>query len=123
MNLLAVRVMVPREEGTGDELAFTMVPTFLYGVSVSDDGLDESTLADSLYVRYCVQDALSRIVPHAVELLGDLNSTASDEVGYLATYATGLALHPPAQSQMAGPLAAYLDDGRPTMPWPRASSS
>ncbi|MFI9842252.1 hypothetical protein ACIHFD_34820 [Nonomuraea sp. NPDC051941] len=149
--------MVPREEGTGDELAFTMVPTFLYGVGVSgagtespqvtldnapslekllvrtsamdgqldvlltagfawfqllmtgsylgaasalvervllnnqvpdsertrllvetegamsaaegvarridDDGPDESTLADSLYVRYCVQDALSRIVP------------------------------------------------------------
>ncbi|MGV9382383.1 hypothetical protein ACWDRB_41680 [Nonomuraea sp. NPDC003707] len=92
-------------------------------MSVSGDGPDESTLADSLYVRHCVQDALSRIVPRAVELLGDLNSTASDEVGYLATYANGLAQQPPARSDMTGPLAAYLDDEPLTMPWPRASSS
>ncbi|MFI7131487.1 hypothetical protein ACIBQ1_37825 [Nonomuraea sp. NPDC050153] len=78
---------------------------------IDDGGPDESTLAHSLYVRYCVQDALSRIVPRAVELLGDLDSTASDEVGHLATYVNGLALHPPARSQMTGPLAAYLADG------------
>ncbi|MFI7640515.1 hypothetical protein [Nonomuraea sp. NPDC049400] len=78
---------------------------------IDDSGPDESTLAHSLYVRYCVQDALSRIVPHAVELLGDLNSTASEEVGHLTTCANGLALHPPARPQMTGPLAAYLVDG------------
>ncbi|MGW5687799.1 hypothetical protein [Nonomuraea sp. NPDC003754] len=78
---------------------------------IDDGGPDESTLADSLYVRYCVQDALSRMVPRAVELLADLDSTGSDEVGYLATFANGLALHPPARSQMTGPLAAYLVDG------------
>ncbi|MET7339243.1 acyl-CoA dehydrogenase family protein [Nonomuraea sp. NPDC005650] len=76
-----------------------------------DDGPDESTLAASLYVRYCVQDALYRVVPRAVELLGDLDSTASDEVGHLATYANGLALQPPARFRMTGPLAAYLVDG------------
>ncbi|MFI7231460.1 hypothetical protein ACIBO5_50370 [Nonomuraea angiospora] len=74
-------------------------------------GADESTLADSLYVRYGVQDTLSRVVPRAVELLGDLESTAAEEVGYLATYADGLAQYPPAPSQMTGPLAAYLADG------------
>ncbi|WP_433258492.1 hypothetical protein ACQPYK_23690 [Streptosporangium sp. CA-135522] len=78
---------------------------------IDDDGPDESTLAHSLYVRYCVQDALSRVVPRAVELLGDLDSTASDEVGHLATCANELALHPPARSRMTGPLAAYLVDG------------
>ncbi|MEV4183622.1 hypothetical protein AB0J28_19550 [Streptosporangium canum] len=78
---------------------------------IDDGGPDESTLADSLYVRYCVQDALSRVVPRAVELLGDLDSTASDEVGHLATCTNGLALQPPARSRMTGPLAAYLVDG------------
>ncbi|MER6945929.1 acyl-CoA dehydrogenase family protein [Nonomuraea sp. NPDC000554] len=78
---------------------------------IDDGGPDESTLADSLCVRYYVQDALSRVVPRAVELLADLDSTASDEVGYLATCANELTLHPPVRSQMTGPLAAYLVDG------------
>ncbi|MEV0351085.1 hypothetical protein AB0H88_35325 [Nonomuraea sp. NPDC050680] len=78
---------------------------------IDDGGPNESTLAASLYVRYCVQDALSRVVPRAVELLGDLDSTASDEVGHLATCANRLALQPPARFRMTGPLAAYLVDG------------
>ncbi|MER5623984.1 hypothetical protein ABT061_23400 [Streptosporangium sp. NPDC002544] len=78
---------------------------------IDDGDPAESTLADSLYIRYCVQDTLSRVVPRAVELLGHLDSTASDEVGYLATFANGLALQPPTRSQTTGPLAAYLDDG------------
>ncbi|MGW4476796.1 hypothetical protein ACWENQ_44695 [Nonomuraea sp. NPDC004354] len=82
---------------------------------IDDGGPDESTLADSLYIRYGVQDALSRVAPRAVELLADLDSTASGEVGYLATCANGLTLHPPARSQMTGPLAAYLVDGRLTI--------
>ncbi|UYB44575.1 hypothetical protein SLV14_007677 [Streptomyces sp. Je 1-4] len=56
---------------------------------IDDGGPDVSMLADSLYVRYCVQDTLSRVVPRAVELPGDLDSMASDEVGYLATCANG----------------------------------
>jgi alkylation response protein AidB-like acyl-CoA dehydrogenase len=78
---------------------------------IDDGGPDESTFAASLYVRYCVQDALSRVVPRAVELLGDLDSTASDEVGHLATCANRLTLQPPARFRMTGPLAAYLVDG------------
>lgn len=71
---------------------------------------DESALADSLYARYTVQDALARIVPRSVELLGGLNFMTSDEVGYLAACANGLALHPPSRSRMTGPLSAYLAD-------------
>lgn len=78
---------------------------------VDESTPDESTLAESLYVRYGVQDALSRIVPRAVELLGGLNFMTSDEVGYLAACTNGLALHPPSRSRMTGPLAAYLADG------------
>ncbi|WP_373689177.1 hypothetical protein [Streptomyces sp. Rer75] len=78
---------------------------------ITDEGRTAIALADSLYVRYCAQDTLSRVVPRAVELLGDLDSMASDEVGYLATCANGLDLHPPARQRMTGPLAAYLADG------------
>jgi alkylation response protein AidB-like acyl-CoA dehydrogenase len=75
---------------------------------VDADAPDESALADSLYARYTVQDALARIVPRSVELLGGLNFMTSDEVGYLAACANGLALHPPSRSRMTGPLSAYL---------------
>ncbi|MFJ2257772.1 acyl-CoA dehydrogenase [Streptomyces sp. NPDC087844] len=77
---------------------------------VDEGSPDESALADSLYVRYTVQDALARIVPRAVELLGGLNFMTSDEVGYLAACANGLALHPPSRTRMTGPLSAYLAD-------------
>lgn len=77
---------------------------------VDEAAPDESALADSLYVRYTVQDALARIVPRAVELLGGLAFMASDEIGYLAACVNGLALHPPSRSRMTGPLAAYLDE-------------
>ncbi|WP_240980784.1 MULTISPECIES: hypothetical protein [unclassified Streptomyces] len=73
--------------------------------------LDDSALAESLYVRYGVQDALARIVPRAVELLGGLNFMSSDEIGHLAACTHGLALHPPSRSRMTGPLAAYLAGG------------
>ncbi|MFE3907501.1 acyl-CoA dehydrogenase [Streptomyces sp. NPDC059153] len=78
---------------------------------IDDGGTDESTLADSLYVRYFVQDVLSRVVPRAVELLGHPGSPASDEVGRLADFTNGLALQPLARSRMTGPLVAYLADG------------
>ncbi|GHJ04532.1 MULTISPECIES: acyl-CoA dehydrogenase family protein [Streptomyces] len=73
--------------------------------------LDESALAQALCVRYGVQDALARIVPRAVELLGGLNFMTSDEVGHLAACANGLSLHPPSRSRMTAPLSAYLADG------------
>lgn len=77
---------------------------------VDEESPDESALADSLYVRYTVQDALARIVPRAVELLGGLAFMSSDEVGHLAACTNGLALHPPSRARMTGPLAAYLNE-------------
>ncbi|CAB99166.1 MULTISPECIES: acyl-CoA dehydrogenase family protein [Streptomyces] len=72
--------------------------------------LDESALAQALYVRYGVQDAIARVVPRAVELLGGLNFMTSDEVGHLAACANGLSLHPPARSRMTAQFSAYLAD-------------
>ncbi|MBT2409743.1 acyl-CoA/acyl-ACP dehydrogenase [Streptomyces sp. ISL-12] len=78
---------------------------------VDSGDLGESALAQALCTRYGVQDALGRIVPRAVELLGGLNFMTSDEVGYLAATANGLSLHPPSRTRMTGPFAAYLADG------------
>ncbi|WP_405656876.1 hypothetical protein [Streptomyces sp. RK9] len=78
---------------------------------IDDGGTGETMLADSLYVRCFVQDALAREVPHAVELLGHPGSTGSDGVGCLGAVIGGLALQPPQQPRMTGPLAAYLIDG------------
>ncbi|MFK4541531.1 alkylation response protein AidB-like acyl-CoA dehydrogenase [Streptomyces tendae] len=72
--------------------------------------LDESALAQALYVRYGVQDAIARVVPRAVELLGGLNFMTSDEVGHLAACANGLSLHPPSRSRMTAQFSAYLAD-------------
>ncbi|WP_320775340.1 acyl-CoA dehydrogenase family protein [Streptomyces sp. CRN 30] len=77
---------------------------------VDSGDLGESALAQALFTRYGVQDALGRIVPRAVELLGGLNFMTSDEVGHLAASANGLSLHPPSRTRMTGPLSAYLAD-------------
>ncbi|MEV0498106.1 acyl-CoA dehydrogenase family protein [Streptomyces spectabilis] len=78
---------------------------------IDSDGRDESALADSLCVRYSVQDALYRTASRAVELLNDLNPVASQETSHLAACTHGLALQPPARPRMTAPLAAYLDGG------------
>ncbi|MFF2044458.1 acyl-CoA dehydrogenase family protein [Kitasatospora sp. NPDC058170] len=73
---------------------------------------DPGLLVDSLHVRYAAQDAIARVVPRAVELLGGLNFMSSDDIGYLTAAVNGLGLHPPARGKMAGPLIGYLA-GRP----------
>ncbi|GHJ43225.1 oxidoreductase [Catellatospora sp. TT07R-123] len=74
-----------------------------------DNGARDSTaLAESLYARYAAQDAIARIVPRAVELLGGMAYFAADDVAYLSACANGLSLHPPSRSRMAGPLVAQL---------------
>ncbi|MDI1461125.1 acyl-CoA dehydrogenase family protein [Catellatospora sp. KI3] len=69
---------------------------------------DAAALAESLYARYAAQDAIARIVPRAVELLGGMAYFAADDVAYLSACANGLSLHPPSRSRMAGPLVAQL---------------
>ncbi|MFF9282535.1 acyl-CoA dehydrogenase [Streptomyces griseosporeus] len=103
---------VPESERVGLLVAAEAAAAGVEGLArrVDEGGVDESVLADALFVRYGVQDALARIVPRAVELLGGLNFMTSDEVGHLAACTHGLALHPPSRSRMTGPLAAYLAD-------------
>ncbi len=76
---------------------------------VDEGAPDESALADSLYARYTVQDALARLVPRSVELLGGLNFMTSTRSDPHRLRQRPL-LHPPSRSRMTGPLSAYLAD-------------
>src|SRR5207247_1962714 len=65
-----------------------------------DASHDQRLLAESLFVRYAVQDAIARAVPRAVELSGGMNFIRADDVGYLAACANALGFHPPSRSRM-----------------------
>lgn len=69
---------------------------------------DRDLLAQTLLVRYAVQDSIARVAPLAVELLGGLHFIGSDEVAYLAAAVNGLCFHPPSRGRMAGPLLRHL---------------
>jgi alkylation response protein AidB-like acyl-CoA dehydrogenase len=69
---------------------------------------DQQLLGDALLVRYAVQDAIARVVPKALELLGGMAFISSDDLGYLAATVNALGFHPPSRTRMAQPLAAFL---------------
>ena len=69
---------------------------------------DMALLADTLLVRYAVQDAIAAAVPAAVELLGGLRFMSANDIGYLAAAVNGLGFHPPSRGRMAGPLTRHL---------------
>ncbi|MEU7905454.1 acyl-CoA dehydrogenase family protein [Actinoplanes sp. NPDC049118] len=82
---------------------------------VVDGALDQELLAACLIARYAVQDAIARLTPRAVELLGGLNFMSSDEIGYRAACVHALALHPPSRGRMAEPLTDFLAGGALTI--------
>jgi alkylation response protein AidB-like acyl-CoA dehydrogenase len=69
---------------------------------------DHQLLGDALLVRYAVQDAIARVVPRALELLGGMAFISSDDLGYLAATVNALGFHPPSRTRMAEPLAAFV---------------
>jgi alkylation response protein AidB-like acyl-CoA dehydrogenase len=69
---------------------------------------DQGLLGDALLIRYAVQDAIARVMPRALELLGGMAFIGSDDLGYLAATVNALGFHPPARMRMAEPLAAFL---------------
>jgi alkylation response protein AidB-like acyl-CoA dehydrogenase len=69
---------------------------------------DQQLLGDALLVRYAVQDAIARVLPRALELLGGMAFIGSSDLGYLAATVNALGFHPPSRTRMAEPLAAFL---------------
>jgi alkylation response protein AidB-like acyl-CoA dehydrogenase len=69
---------------------------------------DEQALATALFVRYAAQDAITRCVASAVELLGGMAYILSPEVAYLAGACAALAFHPPSRASAAQSLVDAL---------------
>jgi alkylation response protein AidB-like acyl-CoA dehydrogenase len=90
------------------DLESTMAAVESIAVRLAQGCRDQATLAESLYVRYSAQDAIGRVVPRAVELLGGMAFMDSGDVAYLAASVNGLGLHPPARTKMATPLIEHL---------------
>ncbi len=65
-------------------------------------------LTRGLLCRYAAQDAISRAVATAVELLGGMAFIRDDEVSYFASASRALAFHPPGRSKNWHSLAAAL---------------
>jgi alkylation response protein AidB-like acyl-CoA dehydrogenase len=69
---------------------------------------EEDLLVRCLLARYAAQDAIARVVPRSVELLGGMQFMQGDEIAYLASAVHALTLHPPSRAKMAGALAGFL---------------
>ena len=79
---------------------------------VDDEGAaDADLLAQALLARYAAQDAITRTVASAVELLGGMAFIGGEEVSYLAAASRALGFHPPARPKTAAALAESLTGG------------
>lgn len=68
-------------------------------------------LPRALHCRYAAQDAISRSVAGAVELLGGMAFIRDADVGYLASASQALAFHPPGRLKAAAALADAFTGG------------
>jgi alkylation response protein AidB-like acyl-CoA dehydrogenase len=68
---------------------------------------DPELLGQALLVRYAAQDAIHRVAPRAVELLGGMRFIGSNDLAYLSASVNALPFHPPSRAKMAGSLAAF----------------
>ncbi|OBB99593.1 acyl-CoA dehydrogenase family protein [Mycobacterium sp. 852002-40037_SCH5390672] len=76
--------------------------------TIDDDGHDaDSTLAACLAMRFGVADAISRIVPRALEVLGGIAFIADESVGLLAGSASALLFQPPTRHSIISELGGY----------------
>jgi alkylation response protein AidB-like acyl-CoA dehydrogenase len=68
-----------------------------------------AALAQALFGRYSVQQAIDRATSLAFELAGGRDFARSGEASYLVAAARGLNFHPPSRATMTSRLGAYLD--------------
>jgi len=89
------------------EAAMSAVEGAARAMGAGERGQD--ALAVALFIRYAAQDAISRAVASAQELLGGMAFIGSAETSYLASASAALAFHPPARSRMHSALLDVLD--------------
>ncbi|MEO1339479.1 MAG: acyl-CoA dehydrogenase, partial [Myxococcota bacterium] len=71
-----------------------------------DDG--ERVVAHLLMVRYGIQEAISRAVSQAAELMGGIRFVTDPEVEYRLAAVRALAFHPPSKLSVGSALDAYI---------------
>lgn len=76
--------------------------------ALMEGGCGPDTLARALFVRFAVQQAITRAAGLAAECLGGLAFVRTPDVGYLLAATRALAFHPPARAGMSPALAHYL---------------
>jgi alkylation response protein AidB-like acyl-CoA dehydrogenase len=114
-SALAERVLEQQrgEPGTSvsalAELEAAMAGLEAVALHMNDSELPRSELLQTaLLCRYSAQDAISRSVATAVELLGGMAFIGSSDVTYLAAASRALAFHPPGRTKTAASLLASL---------------
>jgi alkylation response protein AidB-like acyl-CoA dehydrogenase len=78
-------------------------------VVVESGASSSAALAQALFGRYAVQQAIDRATSLAFELLGGRDFARSGEASYLVAAARGLNFHPPSRPSMTGILGGYLN--------------
>ncbi len=117
-SALVERVIVG---GRGDANERCQLVTEIEGAMAALEGIarsmltgerGEHILAQSLFVRFAVQQAIERASARAAELLGGMAFITSSDVAYLLAAGRALAFHPPSRLSVAPALDGYLE-GRP----------
>lgn len=106
-SALAERVLHEERGDPGDRIAVAgaleAAMASLEGVALqmSDNASRDDLLTRALLCRYATQDAISRAVAAAVELLGGTAFINSPDIGYIAAASRALGFHPPNRSRAA----------------------
>ncbi len=113
-SALAERVL---RGGKGDPAGRAQLAIELEGAMAAIEGMahlmmqgerNDATLAQSLLVRFSVQQAVARAATLSAELLGGMAFVESSDVSYLLAATRALAFHPPSRISITTPLAQYL---------------
>jgi hypothetical protein len=83
-----------------------MLEGVAYSFQIGERG--EALVTRSLFVRYAVQQALTRMAGHAAEMLGGMAFMSSDNIAYLISAVRCLAFHPPSRTAISASLDKYL---------------
>jgi hypothetical protein len=92
----------------GIELEGAMSVLAGMGLVLESGAFSSAALAQVLFGRYSIQQAIDRATALAFELAGGRDFARSGEVSYLVAAARGLSFHPPSRISMAEALGAQL---------------
>ncbi|GAB1541899.1 acyl-CoA dehydrogenase family protein [Scytonema sp. NUACC21] len=90
------------------EGAMSALEGIAYSIMNAEQGENESTVAQTLLVRYLIQATIERVTARSTEILGGIAFIKSFEIAYLFASAHALAFHPPSRLSVTSGLDKYL---------------